>query len=197
MKKIAWIDCETGGLDAKEHDITQVAGIIEINGKVVEEFEILMRPDSPSRVTAEALAVTKQTIEQVMAHPSTQAEGYWVLTKILARYVDKYNKADKFVWAGQNPRFDMDFVRALWKKNQDQYFGSWFWPNPADLIGLTMAMTIRGHLPGLPNLRLHSVAEALKVPLDAHKAIEDVRATRTCFYKLAERIPAQADGVPA
>jgi len=192
MDKVLWLDFETGGLDPQKCDITQAAGIIEIDGKVVEEFELRARPDSADRVTAEALKVTGLTLEEVMAYPLTQTALYANLQTIFARHINKFDKEDKFVWAGQNPRFDMDFARALWAKNGDKYFGSWFWSNPADLIGFAMGMRIAKQLPPLKNYRLVTLAEALEVPLDAHKAIEDVRATRACFYKLASRIPTGA-----
>ena len=142
MQKILWIDFETGGLNPKDCDITQAAGIIEIDGKVVEEFEFLARPDSPARVSAEALRVTGQTLEQVMAHPLSQRELYGKLLALFGRHVDKFKKSDKFIWAGQNPRFDMDFARALWTRSGDTYFGSWFWGTPVDLIERIPAGTV-------------------------------------------------------
>lgn len=188
MDKILWLDLETGGLDPRLHDITQIAGIVDINGKTVQEFNILVRPSSPERVTTEALAVTGKTLDEVMAHPYSQQEGYELLTGVLGRHVDKYNRSDKFVWAGQNAPFDMGFARELWRKNGDKYFGSWFHPQPMDLIGITVAMRLKGHLTGLPNLKLVSIAEALGIKLAAHDAMNDIRATREAVYRQLEWI---------
>lgn len=194
MKKVCWIDCETGGLDPTKHDIVQLAGIVEIDGEIKETFELRMRPSNPERLTAEALAVTKQTTAEVMAHPLSQAEGYRAFVSVLAKYVDRFNRADKMVWAGQNPRFDIDFVRALFTVNGDKYFGSWFWGTAIDLGGFALALQLMGLMPQTINHKLGTICEALQVPLDAHKALDDVQATRTAFYKLVERLrtPAKA-----
>ena len=38
------------------------------------------------------------------------------------------------MFAGYNARFDMDFVRALFEKSGDSYFGSWFYSAPLDVM---------------------------------------------------------------
>lgn len=194
MKSVIWIDCETTGLDPLKQEITQLAGVVEVDGKVQEEFELRMRPNHPENASAEALAVTKQTMADIMAHPLSQAEGYRAFVAILAKRCDKYNRSDKYVWGGQNPRFDIDFVRALFLAHGDKYYGSWFWGTAIDLGGFALALQIIGLMPPTINHKLGTICEALQVPLDAHKALDDVRATRTAFYKLVERLrtPAKA-----
>ena len=36
IMKVLWMDCETSGVDPVRHEILQIAGIIEIEGKEVE-----------------------------------------------------------------------------------------------------------------------------------------------------------------
>lgn len=188
--KIAWIDCETGGLDAREHDVVQLAGLIEVDGLEREAFNIFLRPRA-GRVTAEALAVTGRTMEEVMAYPSRR-DGYHQLLEVLGRHIEKYNRSDKATWAGQNARFDMEFVRALFLEQGDKYFGSWFKPHPADLISLVVAAQLRGHLRQLPDLKLLTVCQHLGIHLEAHDALNDIRATRAAFLKLSELIAVPA-----
>ena len=188
--KIAWIDKETGGLDPKLHDITQIAAILEIDGRIVDELNLLVRPTSADRVSQEALDITKKTLEQVMAHPLSMVEAHAALVGALARFVNKYDREDKFIWAGQVPRFDMDFGREMFRRVGDAYFGSWFWPNPADLSGLVMALRMMGHFPKLKNCKLASVAEELKITHDAHEAMSDIRVTRKAFYHCARMVKA-------
>jgi DNA polymerase III alpha subunit (gram-positive type) len=188
--KLIWPDLETGGLDPRAHDITQLAFILEIGGKVVEEVELLMRPDSPERVSAEALDVQKRTLDQVMAHPLTQRQGYEEFVRVLSRHVDKFDPGDKLTWIGQNPRFDQDFVRELWRKQGDKYFGSWFMQQPVDLISLVVAAEMRGYFRDIGNRRLATVCNAMGIDIpQAHRALDDIRATRQCFRRLTQIIP--------
>ena len=187
-QKYIWCDMETGGLKPALHDVTEIAGIIEIGGKIVEEFSLLLRPD-PKRVDPEALRVTGRTLEELAAHPLTQEQGYREFLKILGRHVDKYDRNDKLTWVGQNPRFDMDFAEYLWNRNGDVYFGSWFHRQPADLISIMVACEMRGHYQGLENRKLGTLCKAIGVNLArAHQAIDDIRATRECFLRLIEMI---------
>ena len=114
---------------------------------------------------------------------------------MLARYVNKYDRNDKFWWVGQNPRFDMDFVEALFKAEGDAYFGSWFDRRPVDTITLMIAARLRGHIRPA-NYKLATLCETMGIPLDAHDALNDIRATRLLFHKAMDQFmmpaPAQA-----
>lgn len=189
MRKICWLDLETGGLDPVTTDVTEIAGVIEIDGVVAEEFELLVSPSMAQRVTPEALQVQGKTVEQVMAHPVGQRQAWRQLKEILGRHVDQYDKEDKFVWAGQNPTFDQAFLKHLWKVQGDKYFHSWFHYAPVDLCTLVRVLQLRGHLAGLANVKLTTVAAALGVDLQAHRALNDIRATRECFHKLLRLVP--------
>lgn len=191
--KILWIDFETGGLSPIEHDITQCAGIVEIDGNVEEEFNFLVCPAGKFRVTEQALKIQGRTLEQVLAHPMSQRDLWKNLTAIFAGYVDRYNRSDKFYWAGQNAPFDMSFARALWTRNGDQYFHAFFAGYPLDLGVLAAVMQSRGHLRDLPNLKLATICNSLGAPLDqAHDALADIRATRDAYWRLASQIPEAA-----
>ena len=39
MKKILWNDLETGGTDPQNNAVLQIAAVIEIDGKIVDQFE--------------------------------------------------------------------------------------------------------------------------------------------------------------
>lgn len=51
MSKIIYLDTETTGLDKEKNDVIQVAGIIEIDGKEVERFNIFCQPFSFENVS--------------------------------------------------------------------------------------------------------------------------------------------------
>ena len=60
--KLHFFDLETTGLDEEKCAIVQIGGIIEINGKVVEEFKISMRPHAGALIQEEALKKIGKTI---------------------------------------------------------------------------------------------------------------------------------------
>lgn len=150
----------------------------------------MLQPSIKRRVTQEALTIQGRTLDEVMAHPLTQQEGKIEFAKILGRYVDKYDRLDKFLWGGQNPAFDMEFVKHLWSSHGDSYFGAWFYYHPLDLITMMVALRLRGYYTEMPNLKLGTICNALGVRLDnAHNALADVRATREAFYRAIDLMP--------
>ena len=69
MTKIMYYDLETTGLQPLVNGIHQIAGIIEINGKVVEEFNINMRPAEFHIIEPKALETSNLTVEDIMNNP--------------------------------------------------------------------------------------------------------------------------------
>ena len=74
--KLFYADTETTGLDPKVHEVFQFSFIIEIDGKVVEEADIEMRPDRPDEASPEALKVTNKTIKELKAYPELAPVTY-------------------------------------------------------------------------------------------------------------------------
>src|SRR3712207_7527560 len=67
-------------------------------------------PFPDSDISEEALAVTKLTREEIFRFDSPQVTCE-IFTQILGKYVDKYNKNDKFTVVGHNVKFDLDMLR--------------------------------------------------------------------------------------
>ena len=62
------------------------------------------------------------TKEQILSYPA-MGYVYGQFTAILNKYVDKYNKQDKFFLACyNNASFDNQFLRAWFLQNGDKYF---------------------------------------------------------------------------
>src|SRR6056297_2536163 len=101
MKEL-FFDLETTGLDKSKNAIHQIGGIIRIDGKIVEEIDINMRPDSDQVVEERALKVSNLTKEDIMNNPYSQKEGYEEFVRILDKYVDRFNKKDKMFLCGYN-----------------------------------------------------------------------------------------------
>lgn len=192
--KIFYADTETTGLDPKTHEAFQLAFIIEVDGKVVCEKNIKLRPAHPERADARALEVTKKTLAELAAYPA-RAAGFKEFTDTLAKFVDRFDKKDKFVWVGQNPEFDVRFVRALFEEHGDKYYGSWFDSRPADLISLAVACKLKG-LINPENFKLATLAAEFKIEFDAHDALADVRVTRDVWGRLSSFLAAPSKAKP-
>lgn len=189
--KLIYIDVETTGLDAANNSIVQLAGIIEIDGVVKEEFDIRITPlEHHSLVDENVLAYIGINKEQIYESGDyiPHTEGYKKFKHILEKYVNPMDRSDKFYFVGYNCHsFDTQFIRSLFGRNDDPYFGSYFW-NPSIDVMLLAAFAAMGQRFNLPNFKLMTVAMSLGIDVDedqAHDALYDVRITRA-LYKLIE-----------
>lgn len=184
--KVLYFDCETTGTDAKLNDIVQLSGIIEVNGEVKEEFNFRCQPMNFDSVSPEALEVTGLTMEDLKSYEPASVM-YKKLVNLMAKYVNKFDKTDKFYPAGYNVSFDLQFLAEFFAKQGDKYFGSWCNWKAID---------------GLPIMRFLEFTEALKpenhklgticahygIEIQAHDALSDIRATREVLQVLRKRL---------
>src|ERR1035437_6528049 len=136
MEKLFFYDLETTGVMHWKNGIHQISGSVVIDGETKESFNFKVAPNSSAIIDEEALLVGGVTKEQILAYPHMNVV-YKQLTAILSKYVDKYNKTDKFHLVGyNNSSFDNQFFRAFFVQNLDNYFGSWFWSDTIDVMVL-------------------------------------------------------------
>jgi len=184
--KIFWNDVETSGLDPKRNDIISLAGIIEVDGKIKEEFKFNIQPFDWDNIELSALKVNGITVEQLKTF-MTPKEAHKKLTNILGKYVNKYDRNDKFQFAGYNNDFDIKFMSEFFKKCGDKYFGSWIDYHRLDPQVLLQFLHLKGDI-DLPNYKLETIAKYFDIKLNAHDAMSDIKATREIVYKLIPRI---------
>lgn len=187
--KIMFIDTETTGVDVTKHAVIQIAGILYyIDGNTMtekERFNFNVRPFRGELLDPKAMEVNGKTREDLENYPSP-TDVYLNLVNIFKQHVDKFNKKDKFFFAGYNARFDYDFLRSWFEKNGDPYFGSWFFFPPIDVMNLA-AFALMEHRAELPNFKLGTVAEYLGVtPQEGnlHDALVDIETTIKIVNKL-------------
>lgn len=166
-EKIAIIDVETTGTNHWQHSIHQISGMIIIDGEIKETFDFKVAPHPKAKIDPKALEVSGVTEEQIRAYPP-QATVYAQLIDIFSKYVDKYDKLDKFFFAGYNAIFDNNFVRAFFVQNGDEYFGSWFWAGCLDAMVLALYI-LTGVRHKMKNFQLATVAEFLGIEVDESK----------------------------
>lgn len=190
MGKAFWLDTETTGVDSEKAAIVQLAGVVEINGKPVEEINIRMKPFDGADIHPDALNVNKLTMEMVMGHPPW-AKGMSKLTKTLDQYVDRYDKNDKLVVMGYRVDFDTDFLRAYFRRLGGDAarfgYGSRFFNCPVDVMSLVGLVVLEENLK-LPNFKLETVCKFFGLEYDAHDALEDIKTTRKLYQLLRNRM---------
>lgn len=187
--KLVYIDLETTGIPFPESGVIQLAGAVEIDGQIKEQFDYRISPFPCDVISDEALALNGVTREE-LADRTDPREVFRSFTHLLSKYVDRYNRSDKLHFIGYNAQFDADHLRAWFEKNDDKYFGSWFFHPPLDVMGMAAIVLMRKRA-GLSNFKLPTVAKALGFPVDesqTHDALYDVMLTRDLFLELLERV---------
>ena len=182
--KILWIDCETTGTEPKVNDIWQLAYLIEIDGEIVDGENMYIRPYNVKNIEEKALEIGGTTIDKLLDIKLTVSQAVPKIKKTWAKYIDKFNRDDKFVIAGYWVHFDADFLRQMFHKAGDKYgIGSWCFSPLLDVstfVGIAVAM--KGFR--FPNYKLETVCDRLGIPLEAHDALSDIHATRTLYQAL-------------
>lgn len=187
-KKILYVDIETTGL-AMECAITQIAGIIEIGGEVAETFDFYVKPLEGDVIEEGAMEISGITLEQLESAP-TAIEVHDSLVKIFSKYINRYNKHDKFTPAGYNVRFDLERLCNWFGKLEDVYWGSWCNWRYLDAMAMMYFWRIQDVLPELDNYKLTTVAAYLGLDMKgmAHDAAADIMVTRKIIHKVLEMI---------
>lgn len=192
--KLLYLDVETGGLDPTKNPIIQLSGLIStsFDGQQIDrEFDFKLRPLPTDVLDDKALEINHTTKEELLDPTRLdQAEAYKKLKSIFLTYINRYNKEDKFYLVGQNVHFDYSFLLALWKKNGDDYLGSFIHYHKIDLIALTASLRLANVLPKerLPNLKLQTLCQVFGLGEQKHDSLDDIRKTRIIFLKIIEAI---------
>ena len=189
MWKFFWFDTETTGTNAEKNGIIQIAGIIVIGGKEVESFDLRCNIHKNDIIEQEALDINGITPKQIESYPDPKGI-YSIVKGMLDEHCNKFDKTDKFYPAGQNVKFDIEFLHHFFKKNGvahpkqnckgDPFLFSYLYGTNFDTLNLAMMyeMKIKKKV-FKPNYKLATICKILGVELDnAHDALADIRATR-------------------
>jgi len=190
--KTLYFDVETTGKNPEHCAIVQIAGIIEIDKEVVDTFNFTVRPHSAAIIETEALEVIGKSAEEIAAFDSIPST-YNKLFRLFDKYIDKYDKTDKFYPAGYNVRFDLDFLQQFVKRvqrayNQQEYgIGSYIRWQYIDVMQIAYNLNYMGKL-SPSDFKLGTLAELFQIDIQAHDALSDVRTTREIYYKLIQEL---------
>ena len=191
--KIFWFDVETSGLDPKKHDILTLSAIVDIDGKVVDQLHLEMQPFSYENMEKSALEINGLDEASIRTFMTPQ-EGFKQLQAFLARHCNKFDKNDKYIPAGHNVVFDLNFLGEFYAKNGDKYLYSWLDYHKLCTASLVLAL----HGCGLLNITSFKLAELAKrfgLEIEAHTSKSDIDVTRQIFYLIKERLSFNAVGL--
>lgn len=188
--KAIYLDLETTGLDCKKAGITQLSGMIEIDGKVVDNFNFYVKPFDKSEIDPEALRVQNKTLEEIIKRGETEESVFFKFLSMLDKYIDKYNRNDKFIVIGYNIRFDIGFLYEFFLRNKNQFLFSYLNSNFLDIPSLLGYLQYENKIGSFSNKRerlnnkLETWSNAFNIQLNAHDSFEDIKATRLLFQKI-------------
>lgn len=181
--KRCFLDTETTGLNPKENGILEIGFIIEV-GDHIEEFTIECSPFKNDIIVDKALEVNRISKENLFKRKPPK-EAYNEFVGILSQHIDRYNKRDKFFFFAYNAPFDYNFLREFFIKNNDNYFGSYFF-YPAIDVAVLAAMHLQDERHRMSSFKLTAVAPVLGIDInieEAHGALYDAKTMRSIYYK--------------
>ena len=181
----AFMDCEFGGLDPEQHDITEVACIVT-DDRLVElscqEWKVRARPE---RVGAEGAAIGGWKEEEWRDAPHVR--------QVLTELTELLPKGKTVVPAGQNVRMDVLFLERAFKNCE--------LPFPFDYHVIDLATLfyswalVKGEAVSALSLRQAAVTAGLIDGQIPHRAMADARLTLDTFRhyigRLAPRGPSE------
>ena len=174
--KLLFLDTETTGTDIHKHCVHQISGAIIIDNKVQEVFDIKFKPKETAEIDQEALDATNLTLQDLQNREITYEQGYKCFLTILDKYINKYNRADKFFLSGYNVHFDKDFIYELFVDNGNNFLFSYIWGNHIDVMVLaTTLLAGQRHL--MKDFKQGTVAKYLGFNFDEtklHDALFDI-----------------------
>lgn len=188
MVKRLFLDTETTGTNTDTVGMYQLGGIIEV-GKREEEFEFNCDIFEEDAIDPKSFGTNGMTLEKISNSPSPE-KVLEQFTGLLDKYVDRYDKQDKWIVIGYGVEFDQKILRNWFYKLGDDFFGSWFW-HPWICVMNLAQYVLQEERSEIENFRQNTIAEYLHIRVDEsklHTALYDAKITRKIFNKLEERI---------
>lgn len=188
--KVFWVDLETSGLDEDKNGILQMAGLIEIDGEIRNQFEYLVKPAESLEIDNEALKVNNFTHREIQAHDPENLV-FKDFGSLLTKYVDRYDSDDKFFVGGFNVEFDLSFLTEFWYRHNrgNNHLGSYINRSmQLDPYRLIPDMVFNDELEYPSSMKLEYTAKKYmdNARYDWHDAMADVKASRDLYYSLKD-----------
>ena len=163
MKEYVSVDVETTGLAPKQDKIIEIGAVRVRDGQIVESFTSFVNPGRilPAHIT-ELTGILQEQVDEAETMES-----------VVPAFLEF---AGDLPLVGHRILFDYGFLkRAAVNMRLD------FERSGVDTLKLS-----RQFLSELPSRRLSALCEHFEIPIQAHRALEDARATHILYEKLLE-----------
>lgn len=188
MSKLFFFDLETTGVKHWRNGIHQISGKVVINGETKESFNFKVQPYKDAVIEDEALKIAGVTREDLLTY-EPMSKVYYKILEILGRYVNKFDKTDKFYLVGfNNASFDNNFFRAFFVQMHDNFFGSWFWSDSHDVM-IMASIYLQKERAQMENFKLSTVAKQFGIEVNEdslHDAMYDIELTEKIYNIIIE-----------
>ncbi|MGL5088133.1 MAG: 3'-5' exonuclease, partial [Cetobacterium sp.] len=156
--KLLYLDTETTGL-TDNSAIVQIAGAIEIDGEIVEWFNVRCRPHLGAEISQSALDTIGFQIEDLNKEQSPE-DALKELETIFLKYVDKYDKNDKFIMVCHNYPFDFRMLFNFYNRLNNKFLGSFInYKLNVCTLNLVKTLQVIEVLPILENNKLETLCK--------------------------------------
>lgn len=188
------IDTETTGMIPEEHDIIEISAcriLLDKDEPTREQKTWLLKAINPRSIEDDALRVNGHKREDITHMSKFGKENYKepadVVSEIELWMMEDSVSAIDRIFIGQNPKFDIDMMKALWKKVGSKDTFPFVLENDNRVIDTKQIATLWDICTGRRRryYNLSSLVKSFGVKKGkAHKAEEDVRMTADLFIKL-------------
>ena len=174
MKKhnFAFVDIETTGLNLFNNEIIEIGCVVTAPDlKVIEEFELKIKPENISNADPVALKVNHYN------------EKDWETALSLEESLNIFSKKVKdCIMVGHNVSFDIGFLEYAFNKNKMKNSMHY---HKLDTVSIAWAKLHND--PNFEHLSLHEMCARFGIKNErAHSALPDARATFELYKKLME-----------
>ena len=160
------IDLETTGLNPKTDKIIEIGAVRVREGMITACFETKVNPGR--KLEERIIKLTGITDEELEKAP--------YIDEILSKLLDFMGED---ILVGHRVLFDFSFLKKVAVNMK----------LPFEKKGIDTLKLARRFLPELESKRLPFLCEYYKIPLKAHRALEDAKATALLYKKLAQAFP--------
>lgn len=171
-------DTETTGLSAATDEIIEIAAVYCRNDEIVAEFSKLGRPQNlvPARITQ----LTGISNEMLVNQPSSE--------QIVREFIDWLSDKDFGFAVAHNASFDISMLKSACRRAHLSF--------PLHHVEDTLAMAKayfadKENRPA--NYKEGTLADFFDIHLDAHRALNDVKALQQIFVHIRPSVSAESD----
>ena len=180
MKSII-IDVETTSLNADKGAIIELAALVLHDKKEVGRFEVRIEPFDGAEISYDI----GKDLRRI-----PQREAYIHFIQFLDKFINKFDKEDKFHFIAYNAEFDTKFVRKFFERNGNAFYGSYFFsPSICMMQAAAMSFMKKHTRSNINSMKLKDVASANQITVKnekLHNAMYDVEITYELFKKLVK-----------